>query len=811
MAYYYNDQGDKVPVDDHSTPEEKAKALAQQQKDQGYGQPAPYWVPVNGAAVPTSNGGPAPPTQLDANGFPVSNDLPDPNSPEGKAYQQRLDDAKAAQQAAADKAAFDANNARINNAYEYGGTPGGAAASSNYFNGQAIGDQTRKGEVIDYTNANGDRANNLQDRAGEQSVAEAMRQRALGNQPTIASLEGTQNIGRMMAAQSSTAAGARGPAALALAQQQQAANEANGISTINNQTEINSANEKRADEVAAFGAQNTIRTGDQSLQGQDAQQGLSQAQINAAQRAQNDAASQANYQNAIGINEFQSGAQQNRVNAEHGVYYANQNLTQQQHDSGRADLSTALGAVGTGAAVVGTVLGAATLGSSKGGSSGPINGSTGGNNSPGGGGGNPGGGNPSNSPGDGYYAPDGTWINGGSNVQSNTSTKGVGGSFGGGYGFGTEAGTTAAPTLANTGSTGSGIGGGTLSMGNGASPATAPKTPAAGTGTLGISTGGPAPAAGTTAKSKPLGGIFSDVRIKDGIESEGRHPLEQGNRVDAFLDGIHPLSYTYKDPSQEPRSQPTGGRYLGISAQDLERVPDVGHQLVSEGPRGKQLETGPTLSAAMAGVARLNERLKAVEAPHAQARVSSERGEYFADQALKQRQHDSGREDFAQGAHIVGAGAGTLGTVLVSDMRAKGDVVAEGAAPTAATAWDQGHAATIANIDKVSKMTPEQLAASPHPEAAAVRGIKANAWDEGHAAGQASILRTQKAAPSHSLPEYPYAWGPAPRGYTQGLPQGAPREPVSFEREHATPDGGVYRRDRGDAAPTIASLDKGGR
>lgn len=110
-----------------------------------------------------------------------------------------------------------------------------------------------------------------------------------------------------------------------------------------------------------------------------------------------------------------------------------------------------------------------------------------------------------------------------------------------------------------------------------------------------------------------------------------------GSRADAFLEGIHPLSYFYKHGDAEPRSEPTGGRYLGISAQDLEHVPDVGHQLVSDGPRGKQIESGPTLSAALAGLARLHERVKELE---------------------------------GGGEHIT------------SDIRAKEDVVSEGRAPS---------------------------------------------------------------------------------------------------------------------------------
>jgi hypothetical protein len=84
--------------------------------------------------------------------------------------------------------------------------------------------------------------------------------------------------------------------------------------------------------------------------------------------------------------------------------------------------------------------------------------------------------------------------------------------------------------------------------------------------------------------------------------------------VDQFLRSIHPYSYEYRNPADEPRAGgPTGGRYLGVMAQDLERAPGVGHQLVTDTPTGKRISTGAGLSAALAGLARLNERMSAME------------------------------------------------------------------------------------------------------------------------------------------------------------------------------------------------------
>jgi hypothetical protein len=97
----------------------------------------------------------------------------------------------------------------------------------------------------------------------------------------------------------------------------------------------------------------------------------------------------------------------------------------------------------------------------------------------------------------------------------------------------------------------------------------------------------------------------SDEKGKSGKESTIAH---------AFLDSLHGgYSYKYKDPSNEPSVEPTGGRYLGVMAQDLERVPEVGPQLVKNTPKGKYLEEKALVSALAAGEGNMHERLKRVE------------------------------------------------------------------------------------------------------------------------------------------------------------------------------------------------------
>jgi hypothetical protein len=101
---------------------------------------------------------------------------------------------------------------------------------------------------------------------------------------------------------------------------------------------------------------------------------------------------------------------------------------------------------------------------------------------------------------------------------------------------------------------------------------------------------------------------MSDERIKSQLKPGG-HTVS-----DAFLQALSDSqsTYRYKDPSQEPTSHPSGGRYLGVMAQALEKTP-TGDTIVTNGPRGKSLEMGATLSAALAGEGRLNERVSALE------------------------------------------------------------------------------------------------------------------------------------------------------------------------------------------------------
>lgn len=105
--------------------------------------------------------------------------------------------------------------------------------------------------------------------------------------------------------------------------------------------------------------------------------------------------------------------------------------------------------------------------------------------------------------------------------------------------------------------------------------------------------------AGSGGGSAPV--TASDVRVKTDVS-------EADMDVDAFLNEITGYKYNYKDPEKHG-----SGRRLGVMAQDLEKSP-MGETLVSEMEDGvKGIDDKKALHASLAGLARLNDRLKKVE------------------------------------------------------------------------------------------------------------------------------------------------------------------------------------------------------
>jgi hypothetical protein len=125
----------------------------------------------------------------------------------------------------------------------------------------------------------------------------------------------------------------------------------------------------------------------------------------------------------------------------------------------------------------------------------------------------------------------------------------------------------------------------------------------------------PAPvigAAGNPISGSALGGpVMSDERTKTRVTPA---PV-----ADALLNQLDKSksTFAYKNPADQPVSplhpKLPAARFGGVMAQDLERTPEIGRQLVTDTPRGKQIEPQAGLSAALMAIGRLEERLRAVE------------------------------------------------------------------------------------------------------------------------------------------------------------------------------------------------------
>jgi hypothetical protein len=89
--------------------------------------------------------------------------------------------------------------------------------------------------------------------------------------------------------------------------------------------------------------------------------------------------------------------------------------------------------------------------------------------------------------------------------------------------------------------------------------------------------------------------------------------------ADALLDMLakSKSTFAYKNPQDEPLSplhpKLPGARFGGVMAQDLERTPEIGPQLVTDTPHGKMLEPQAVQSAMLMGLGRLAERMTALE------------------------------------------------------------------------------------------------------------------------------------------------------------------------------------------------------
>jgi len=106
--------------------------------------------------------------------------------------------------------------------------------------------------------------------------------------------------------------------------------------------------------------------------------------------------------------------------------------------------------------------------------------------------------------------------------------------------------------------------------------------------------------AGASAVGAGIAAI-SDVRAKKDIKPAGTN-------MDRTLDGLGSYEYNYKDPARHG-----AGRQTGTMAQQLAATP-LGASAVASGPDGLYIKGPQATNLTLSGLARLNERVRAVEA-----------------------------------------------------------------------------------------------------------------------------------------------------------------------------------------------------
>jgi hypothetical protein len=145
---------------------------------------------------------------------------------------------------------------------------------------------------------------------------------------------------------------------------------------------------------------------------------------------------------------------------------------------------------------------------------------------------------------------------------------------------------------------------------------------------------------------------FSDARAKDYAGKED-DPGYAPDLADEFLKSLDPKHFRYKDPSLEPSPNPHGGDYLGIFAQDMEKAPEIGKQLISNDPRTglKRVNIAAAVGATLAGLGRLNERLSELE--NGKKKVG-----LMSDEDIKIAMPDLGDDDQALGGQTFSGSGG---------------------------------------------------------------------------------------------------------------------------------------------------------
>ncbi len=238
--------------------------------------------------------------------------------------------------------------------YQWGGQYGQADRDVARFQQAQKDILTRQAVQTNDQNWNADRGNANWSRDQQNQAASAMLARAQGRVPSIAQMQADRQMQQASAEQASAAASARGPAALALAQQNAAGNTANLQSSISSSAQINAANERLQAEQAAVGAYGNMRQGDMASQQLSQQNAGFNAQLEMQNRAQVDAQQNAFIADELGVRTNQLTAQQNYEAALQAGHFGQASQTQQQQQIDHQESQDAWNtAVGIGSTVLG--------------------------------------------------------------------------------------------------------------------------------------------------------------------------------------------------------------------------------------------------------------------------------------------------------------------------------------------------------------------------------------------------------------------------------------------------------------------------
>jgi hypothetical protein len=215
------------------------------------------------------------------------------------------------------------------NASNWGGQPGGRQQYEQNLHNSQMGVEGRQGPQVNYQQADWDRMQSGLARNGQNLAAHAMLNRGLGNTPTIAGQQAAIDTQKAVAGANAQTASARTAGGIALAQQNAANTQANAISSISGQAQVNAAQEQVANLNAASGAYGSMRSGDFQAQQNAAQQAQTQAQLDANARAQNDQRAMQYEQLKFGANAAELNSKMQNQGILAGSYNNKESLGQQ--------------------------------------------------------------------------------------------------------------------------------------------------------------------------------------------------------------------------------------------------------------------------------------------------------------------------------------------------------------------------------------------------------------------------------------------------------------------------------------------------